>query len=516
VPSSGTSTGTGKPQHIQTSLEQSPQQQASSSSTRAPGAGEPEKYVAGAEVTIGAYRFRCTSVLGKGSFGEVWSGEILGGGHEQRREVALKDVICSSPGDLQQAVLEANILERFQNLAVMTPGQGPSVMRVPRYLAHRVEQQEAGWRVRMAMTRVPGEPLDAFLQRPPPPGQDGPSAIRRGAALATQLLRQLGPTLERIAPHAWHRDVNARNVLLSDAVEGGRLRTCLDVEDTGRRASFWLIDFGLAVDAKTWPMEWAKADVAGDCRYWPPSSFMMSFYGPEQTASTSGFCNQYQTRLDIVGLGLTALEVFCTIALASSYTWGTDGLRGSWRRLFGAWECYREEVSRWHHKIFRVFSTGGDMGSLYEELKKEHVVQKVVAHLEKIRSLLRACTSRTEDGRIQSLLGVLADLIDENSTVGLREAVETLGGDAASLPEPSAGDRACTHIGAATARPCSPSCGGVPRLRWCAPPTGSPEKPQASPQLQPPSPPLQPPPPPLKWQVVRVPHTARSHLAGGA
>ena len=23
------------------------------------------------------------------------------------------------------------------------------------------------------------------------------------------------------------------------------------------------------------------ADVAGDCRYWPPSSFLMSFYGPE-------------------------------------------------------------------------------------------------------------------------------------------------------------------------------------------------------------------------------------------
>ena len=69
--------------------------------------------------------------------------------------------------------------------------------------------------------------------------------------------RQLGPTLERLAPHAWHRDVNSardpvalkaesseldgpfawllhcqHNVLLSDALDGGRLMPCADVEES--------------------------------------------------------------------------------------------------------------------------------------------------------------------------------------------------------------------------------------------------------------------------------------------
>jgi len=279
----------------------------------------------------------------------------------------------------------------------------------------------------MAMSRVPGESLDSYLRRPPPPGQNGPSSVRRGCALASQLIRQLGPTLERIAPHAWHRDVNSHNVLMSDGVDGGRARVLGDLEETSRRASFWLIDFGLAVDSTTWPLAWQHSDVAGDCRYWPPSSFLMSFYGPEEVAAHQDMCSQYKMRLDIVGLGLTALEVLCATALASSHTWGPDGLRGSWRRLFLGWQRYREEVTRWHTMIFQVFSAGGDIGPLYQQLSKEHVVDKVAAHVATVRTLLRACTQRTEDLSIQRLLAVIADMIDERSSTGLREAVEALG-----------------------------------------------------------------------------------------
>uniref|UniRef100_A0A7S0A4E1 Protein kinase domain-containing protein n=1 Tax=Pyrodinium bahamense TaxID=73915 RepID=A0A7S0A4E1_9DINO len=407
-----------------------------------PGSGDsdPERYTPGMEVAIGSFRFRCSGVLGRGSFSEVWAGEVINS--LDRKEVALKDISCHSQVDLQQALLEANLLERFQSLATARPAppgqQAQPVMRIPQYLAHRVDRQRGGWRVRMAMTRVPGESLDSFLRRPPPPGQDGPSSVRRGCALASQFIRQLGPTLERIAPHAWHRDVNSHNVLMSDAIDGGRPRVMADLEETSRRASFWLIDFGLAVDSSTWPLVWPHSDVAGDCRYWPPSSFLMSFYGPEEMTAHQDLCNQYKTRLDIVGLGLTALEILCATALASSYAWGPDGLRGSWRRLFTTWQRYREEVTRWHTMIFQVFSTGGDIAPLYQQLGQEQVVDKVTSHLAKVRSLLRACTQRTEDLGIQRLLGVLADMIDERSSMGLREVVEALGPEVVQAPAPRA------------------------------------------------------------------------------
>jgi len=389
------------------------------------GDGDPEKYAAGVEVVIGRYRFRCTSVLGRGSFSEVWAGEVVGtqGG---KQEVALKDIMCRTKADLDQALLEASLLERFQEQAATGPDQAASVMRIPRFYAHRVDRRSNGWRVRMAMGCVPGESLDSWLRRPPPPGQDGPSSVRRGCALAIALLRQLAPTLEKVAPHAYHRDINSHNVLLSDAVDGGRLLTCADSEETLRRASYWLIDFGLAVDAKTWPQNWPQSDVAGDCRYWPPSSFVMSFCGPEETAASKDLCAQYKTKLDVVGLGLTALEMLCSTALASRQSWGRDGLRGSWERLLLTWEKYREDVTRWHTMIFQVFTSGGDIAPLYQQLGQERVVERVTAHVAEVRECVRACVARTEDTSIQRLLFVLAEMIDEKTTFGMREVVDAL------------------------------------------------------------------------------------------
>jgi hypothetical protein len=392
---------------------------------------EGERLAAGLEVVIAANRYRCSGVLGRGSFSEVWGGETVsaGGGAtglKHGQEIAIKDICCNSRAELQQALFEAGLLERLR---------GPE-LRIPAYLGHRVDKRQvppqngggSGYRVRVAMTRAPGEPLDNFLKRPPPVGQDGPNAVRRGCALATQLLRQLGPTLERVSKQCWHRDVNSHNVLLSDAVDGGRLVHCGDPDETARRASFWLIDFGLAVDSNTWQKQWHYADVAGDCRYWGPSSFLMSFYGAEDTATRKDFCNQYRHRLDAVGLGLTAMEVLCATVLATSQSWGEDSLRGSWRKLFMAWEKYREEVTRWHTQIYHIFASGADVGPLYRQLAQERVVDRVMEHHARLRSLLRACVQRAEDSRIQRLLATLAELIDEKSSMGLAEAVEAIGG----------------------------------------------------------------------------------------
>ena len=42
------------------------------------------------------------------------------------------------------------------------------------------------------------------------------SLLRRGCELAASLVKQIGPTLEQMAPLAWHRDVNSHNILVSD------------------------------------------------------------------------------------------------------------------------------------------------------------------------------------------------------------------------------------------------------------------------------------------------------------
>jgi serine/threonine protein kinase len=380
--------------------------------------------------------------LGRGSFSEVWSGEKLG--TQEHLEVALKDINCSGQADLQQALYEATMLLGFANSAECSYAQGapPPQLRIPRYLSHRVDQRKdgkSGSRVRMAMTRVPGEPLDAFLKKPPPLGQDVQTSVRRGCMLAMALVRQLGPTLDAISHKTIHRDVNAHNVLLSDAMEGGPFRCSGDPEEVASRANFWLIDFGLAVDASTWSTAWREADIGGDCRYWPQSSWFVSFWGADEIAAQKELCHQYQKRLDIFGLGITALELLCTTALNGSNAAGcqsgpTDGLRGSWRRLLSAWTKYWTDVTRWHTMIYRVFSLGGDVGPLYQELAKERVVEKILSRMAQIRQCLRACVNRTEDPRIQSLLNVLAEMLDEGSHFSMREAVQAVGGECSVQP----------------------------------------------------------------------------------
>jgi hypothetical protein len=137
--------------------------------------------------------------------------------------------------------------------------------------------------------------------------------------------------------------------------------------------------------------------------------------------------------LDIIGIGLSALEMLCGTVLPTRPSWGDDGLKGSWRNLFLAWEKFRDEVTRWHTQIFHVFHSGVDSAPLYRQLSQERVVERVTDHLERLRTLLLACTRRTEDRRIQQLLTVLAESIDERSTTSLAAMVDALSNPAVAL-----------------------------------------------------------------------------------
>mmetsp|Transcript_8929 Transcript_8929/g.16049 ORF Transcript_8929/g.16049 Transcript_8929/m.16049 type:complete len:814 (-) Transcript_8929:104-2545(-) len=385
-----------------------------------------EKCQEGSIVQIGHYKFQCHGMLGRGSFSEVYAATTHGA--KESTEAAIKDITCKSQEELQQALFEAHLLSslsgdlanRGQHEAMLS-----SALKIPLYLAHQVDQSRAGeWHVRMAMTRVPGEALDTFLKRTGPGKVCTAAHLRRSLDLAAQLILQIGPTLERVSEHAWHRDVNSHNILICDETTAGSLSHSQHAEKLAAHASFCLIDFGLAVEVQTWPTCWKTADIGGDCRYWPPSSWLMSFYGAEAMKGKPDLCRQYQTRLDIYGLAVTALELLCIEVLGADRQADVEQLPQEWKALLRSWASFWSDVSRWHSQVYDVFSRGGDITPLYTRLAQECVVDKVLAHVLTVRENLRACAKDAETGMgHRELLCVLAEMLDEGSQIALQDMI---------------------------------------------------------------------------------------------
>ncbi|CAK0865242.1 unnamed protein product, partial [Prorocentrum cordatum] len=378
-----------------------------------------EGYGPGVQLAIGQHRFRCTDALGQGSYGEVWRAQVLSG-PSGLREVALKEVRCASEQELHQAVFEVQVM-----LALERAWTSPSrELRAPRCIEHGVHScAGGGWAVRTAMTVIPGEPINCFVERSPPP-RARPEALRRGCALARRLICDVGPTLEALAPVAWHRDVNPHNILIASA---------------GAEANFWLIDFGLAVDSQSWVGSeggWRAEYIGGDSRYWPPSSWVMHLLGPDGLDDSPDLCDQYQRRLDVHGLGITALELICSLALRAPAA-GAEEVPSSWEPVLQAWASYRESVWQWWALVYHAFSTGADIAPVQAGLLQEGVVEKLVALLARARGALRSCAEQLhgrgeeEDGR---LLCTVADMLDEAHAMDIAQAYGRLASPVRALP----------------------------------------------------------------------------------
>jgi len=460
------------------------------------------KLAAGVEVVIGDHVFRCLDVLGSGSYSFVWRAEVVDAlngasldlpGANGKREVALKDVQCKSEPEFEQSLFEVKLLQAFEQAhspsfagpAAPLAGAGarrsdspersrpskPPALRFPRCFGYRVDTCEEGSMVRTVMARLPGEQLDVWLRRTAvaavePADQVGKMAsarsrsldwvseMRRGCVMAERLVQQVGPTLERLASLAWHRDVNSHNLLVSDGLEG-TLSPTHGPEELSSRASFWLVDFGLAVDSQKWVStetregDWRSTDISGDCRYWPVSSWMMHLFGSEFLQTQRDFCNQYQTRLDIHGLGITAVELICTTALAvrsvSTMPEEDADSHGHWGRLLDTWQLYVETVEAWWVQIYRVFSTGGDFRPVHSWLVQQCVADQVTVFLEDIRSALRTCIGCAEDPGVGRVLHMVAELIDETSTLELRDVCSMR-----PIPPARSDPEDGTRLGAAT------------------------------------------------------------------
>jgi len=164
---------------------------------------------------------------------------------------------------------------------------------------------------------------------------------------------------------------------------------------------------------------------------------MVHLYGAEYLLAREEYSRQYQTRLDVHGIGITAVELLCSVALAAR----KDGAPkdstdrdGHWDRLMDAWQTYHATVGNWWEMIYSVFSVGGDFRPMHSWLVQEAVADQVVALLADIRQALRECAAHS-DRATNCVLRVLAELTDEASTLGLLEACALLEGEDPDLVE---------------------------------------------------------------------------------
>jgi len=368
---------------------------------------EDESYGQGVEVKMSEFTFRCSEVLGRGSYGEVWRAHVVSG-PTGLQQVALKQVGCRNKSELQQAIFEVQVLLALERAAVSR------VLQVPRCICYKVDSSSNGWKVKTAMTVVPGESLDHYVRRAPLPGTSRMKAVHRGMALAAKLMMDIGPSLQLLSPIAWHRDVNSHNILVDGASDE------VDNASILESAAFWLIDFGLAVDSQSWVSEsgkWRTEYIGGDSRYWPPSSWIMHLVGPEGFDGRPDLCQQYQRRLDVHGLGITALELLCGVALACP----SEENLGAWSVLFQCWQSYHDKVWTWWAAVYEVFSSGGDLAPVQARLVQERIVDQLLVLLTDIRSSLRACAAEVLDERERRLLHMIADMLDEGRAFELSE-----------------------------------------------------------------------------------------------
>jgi len=354
---------------------------------------------AGSAVLIGDRLCRITSPLGMGSFGVVWAADCAGVG-----EVAVKEILCHTEAELSRAVYEAQLLWALSKGAAKATVEGSVPLRFPLYVASDVAEPSPGseaCRVRLAMSRLPGVALDKFLQdqrglldgasRQPGAPSFLASQADEACGMALALVSQLASAVEQISHLAYHRDVNAHNILIAFDE---------DIPQYG------LVDFGLAVDASRWREEpgsasqgeWRHLDVGGDCRYWPASAWLQFEVGCYELAEAPAFCAEYQTHLDFQGLGITTLQVLVELLPPlDSASVSESAFLAELRRLQLAWEEYWEIATRYWLALLNTFRHGGDWNLLKHEFIEIGVHSEIARKLGALRSVLRELLARSRD-----------------------------------------------------------------------------------------------------------------------
>lgn len=404
---------------------------------------------AGQTVYIGGQAFHITTALGMGSFGAVWAAEFTDS-YGSKRDIAVKEIHCQSSADLQSAMYECKLLEILDQEREGFGGATGSTARphltdvrgetkssrqgcIPAFVATETEQLgPSHWRVRFAMSKVPGIPLDNFLEMRK--HEQRPSTSQRlseACRFTSGLISQLAPTFERISAHALHRDINSHNVLV-------------DVGDM-QSPSYGLVDFGLAVDLSSWrgpnvsQSSWHLVDIGGDCRYWPMAAWLQFEGGFQELAKYPGLAVEYENHLDFHAMGITALQVWAAMA----YDWNAnsrlsrtsgeavsvDEMPDEATALLTAWGRYWKDATLYWQKLLDCFRNHGDQNALKGWCIGEGVHNTIGQHLADVRTALRMVCDACSTGRCRSLVGqrplfeALLELISAGGVTGVNEGL---------------------------------------------------------------------------------------------
>mmetsp|Transcript_70171 Transcript_70171/g.132353 ORF Transcript_70171/g.132353 Transcript_70171/m.132353 type:complete len:837 (+) Transcript_70171:134-2644(+) len=417
------------------------------SSVQVSAAAEPAqqaRLAVGSVVQVDGKTLCVTAAIGEGSFGTVWGAKVMGDDH--CAEVALKEVPCRSKQALAEAAFEGSLLGALSTASSRESHQ-EAASRIPTLLGLQVDHLgPQTWRVRVAMSRLPGEPLWRYVERRPSPAWDSSNLDRRrclanATNLAKELLLQLSPTLEFVSTRAYHRDVTPRNILI-DSCEG-------------QAPCFGLIDFGLAVDAAHWRLgvstvpslqrstgvpAWRQAGVAGDGRYWPVSSWYMFGYGPNELERRPGLCLEYKMQLDLHSLGISALQVFVEM-LPAEYS-REDRVCAQQESelvlrlltLQAAWRRYWQDASKFWQCIYDTFRSDGDFKALKAAYVRAGVHDVVRRNLTALRTALHDLRETAQadqqvavlDPQLYGQLSALADAL--LAMIGTGEKVDHAAG----------------------------------------------------------------------------------------
>lgn len=351
------------------------------------------------DLWIGGRLFRIGRPLGEGSFGAVWAAEADDGS-----QAAVKEILCRSELELERAATEGQLLRLLDStgMGICSPGGEHTALNCFPSLVSS-EATETGprtWRVRLAMSRVPGAPLEQFLASAPQAwaGRDPRCQLAEACRYAGELLVQLAPALEHISSKVYHRDVSPRNILIKELARPGL--------HPQSQPSFGLVDFGLAVDGGQWRSDESSSDLGGDGRYWPASAWFVFGHGTRELSKHPDLRHEYRTCLDVHALGITALR--CLMELTPGLPDMVLGAPPSTARarwdaglgvampklqvLWVAWQRYWSDARRFWQPVYDAFNEGGDFETLKAAYARAGVHRVISADLCALRAAL--CQAR--------------------------------------------------------------------------------------------------------------------------
>lgn len=401
---------------------------------------------------VGKHTFQIVDKLGAGAFGVVFEAKEANSTHP----VAVKLSVPSTDKEHARAVFECDVLRQ---LGDVLPADG----RVPKYVAHSSGPKS----IVVAMSKADGKELGEWLygvactaECPAPPAIASDAAVLGCAAgtkglvdatlISAALAKQMAPVFAGLEDFAYHRDVSAHNFLVS--VSG---------DDC---PSFTMIDFGLAVDSRTWSQDWRSFEIGGDPRYWSPAAWIQFAHGASylEQHPDAGLRNLYLERLDHYSFGVLLLETFFAL-------WGGASVDPSCSEAMikaqATWHSYWVQACALMKRVF------GDAELLRDQMVRGRELQLFSASHEALCSSLRAAAA-AEGGAGNTELSVLlllaGKLIDACGTVSWDQVPILFAGgvDVAVEPKAVAGlTPATNHRRTLSAQQAAPLGFNISRMR---------------------------------------------------